>query len=258
MLSDGMKMAAEGMKAMSEKQDIIAANLANVGTTGFKKDEMLITSFSTVLNQEVGYSGQSEFTQAGGAPNSTNMRMDYKVKSNLAAGSYQTTNNPFDIAIDDSGKNFFVLQANTGEIYYTRNGTFKLDKEGFLTGADGSKVMGENGPVKLSGSNLEVKNDGKIYVDGKNIENNLKVVTFSDPRALQKKGEGKFISHIAPADGNQYYIKQGVLEGSNVNAVLEMVNMMSVMRAYEANQKVLQMHDQMAGKAIDETGRVRG
>lgn len=249
---DGMKMATQGMLAMSAKQDVIANNLANVGTAGFRKDTFLVSSFSQVLDKAV--SVNDGYMQAGGELE-TNTGFAPGTATYFSQGSLKETGNNFDLALDDNGKGFFTVQTQEG-IKFTRNGSFRLSSSGYLVTQDGSFVLGQHGPIKLAGDSFAVTNDGAVKVNEKDVDR-LLITTFADTRGLQKQGDTNFVSRGGATPAKDFFIKQGYLEMANVNAVKEMVDMMTVMRTYEANQKVLQSQDQMLGKSANEIGKLR-
>ena len=253
---DGMKRAAQGMISMMQNQEIISSNLANVGTAGFRKDKAQVTSFSEVLEKEMAEAKmvKPEFWQAGGGLDTVGMLFTSSATS-FAQGALKQTGNNFDLALDDNGKGFFTIQTPEG-IRYTRNGSFKLSTTGNLVTSDGSFVMGHKGPIKVSGTNFEVTNEGAVLVNGEQIDQ-LLITTFDDPGKLRKIGANYFVSPTSGKVSADSRVKQGFLEMSNVNAIKEMVDMITVMRAYEANQKVLQTEDQMLGRATGEVGRIR-
>lgn len=254
---DGMKMAAQGMMTMSAKQDIITNNLANVGTAGYRKESIAITSFTEILDREVGADGMNQSSyEIHGAPGmETHGSLASSSVTHSSQGSLKETGNPFDMALDDNGRGFFTIQSPDG-IKFTRAGSFRLSTSGYLVTTDGSFVLGHRGPMKLSGSNFQVSNDGVVSCDGKPVDR-LLVTVFDDSRQLKRAGDSNFVAQGGVRATTDFQLKQGYVEQANVNAINEMVDMMMVMRNYEANQKVLQAHDQRLQKTVNELGRVR-
>ncbi len=256
---DGMKMAAQGMMTQSAKQDIITNNLANVGTAGFRKESANITSFTQILDREVG--GMDGMTQSSHeistAPGmSISGSLQTGSVTHNAQGSLKETGNPFDLALDDNGRGFFTIQGKDGSIRFTRAGNFHLATNGQLVTADGSAVMGHRGPIKLTGDNFEVSNDGVISCDGKPVDRVL-VSVFDNTQQLKRTGDNQFAVDGGVRATTDFQLKQGYVEQANVNAINEMVDMMMVMRNYEANQKVLKSHDETLQKTVNDLGRVR-
>lgn len=255
---DGMKVAMEGMTTMSVKQDIITNNLANAGTTGFRREGLVISSFTEILDRQVGMEGM---TQAGGemstAPGMSHQgTLVHKSATHMAQGSLKETGNPFDLALSDGGKGFFTIQTPRG-IEFTRNGSFKLSTSGFLVAADGSFLMGHKGPIKVEGTDFKVDNNGFVEVDGQKVDR-LLISVFDETRDMQRTGDTAFVAQNPNVRATtDFQVKQGFVEQSNVNALTEMVNLMQVMRNYEANQKALQAHDARLQKAVNEIGKTR-
>lgn len=255
---DGMKMAAQGMMTQSARQDIITNNLANVGTAGYRKESISISSFTEILNRETGgMDGMHQSSCEIATP--PGMEMSSKLSSSSVThssqGSLKETGNPFDMALDDNGRGFFTIQTPEG-IKFTRAGSFRLSTSGYLVTNDGSFVLGHRGPMKLNGSNFQVSNEGVVSVDGKPVDR-LLVTVFDDTKQLKRAGDSNFVAEGGVRATTDFQLKQGYVEQANVNSINEMVDMMMVMRNYEANQKVLQAHDQRLQKTVNELGRVR-
>ena len=262
---DGINKATMGMLAMNMKQDVILNNLANVGTSGYRKENMVFSSFSDIMAKEMNQGkprnpmSKSNEMQQASVGYETNGALYTRSTTSFEQGSLKNTGNQFDLALDDNGKSFFTIQGKNG-LTFTRSGSFRLDNAGYLVTADGSNVMGHNGKIKLNGTSFEVANDGSVKVDGKTIDKLL--ITEFDPnmsnRGLQHDGSNNFASYGQGRVATDASVKQGFLEMANVNAVQSMVDLMNIMRAYEANQKTLQAEDKMIQKTVSETGRARG
>ena len=255
---DGMKAATQGMMAMSVKQDIIANNLANASTVGFRKEGLVISSFTEILDREVKSDGMHK---AGGE---TMMQRDPQVKGTLhhssqtylSQGALRETGNNFDLALDDNGKGFFTIQTDRG-IEFTRAGSFKLSTDGYLVTAEGHKLLGHRGPIKATGNEFKVTDNGTVKIDGVEVDRVL-VSQVEDSEDLKRAGGTAFGSNTPRVRASSdFKIKQGYKEMSNVNALQEMVSLMEVMRNFEANQKALSAHDQRLQKAVNELGKVR-
>jgi flagellar basal-body rod protein FlgG len=164
-------------------------------------------------------------------------------------GQFKETASTMDIALD--GEGFVAVQTPQGE-RYTRNGAFKLGKEGILETKDGYPVLGEQGLIRLEDDRIYINEDGSILA-GENPEplDRLRIVRFDDERYLEKMGTSFYrdTAYSGPAyaaeEDERPRVMQGFLETSNVNVVNEMVQMIEVNRAYEANQKTLQSEDSM-------------
>ena len=192
-------------------------------------------------------------------------------------GSLKQTGNKFDLAID--GKGFFVIDTPAGE-RYTRNGSFLMDREGFMVTKDGYKVLGEKGPLQVKEFNFQIDQDGNVIVnmdeqdererltnddqnEWKRTEklDRLRLVNFENLRYLDKQGdsfykETKYSGPATDMQADRSKIHQGFLEASNVNAVAEMVRMIEVQRSYEASHKSIQAHDQLLQRLVNDVARL--
>lgn len=246
---DGMRMATQGMMSLQQEQEVISNNLANVGTAGFRKDEMDVTAFSQVMEKEM---SQVSYPSSTAGMDVQGM-LHTNTRTSHVQGALKMTGSQFDMALDDNGKGFFTVQSNSG-IRFTRNGSFRLSTDGFLVSQDGSRVLGQKGPIKLDGNEFKVNDRGIISVDGKEVDRFL-ITEFPDKKTLKKEGENNFVASDGFKISNDYSVKQGYQEMANVSVVREMTSMMQVMRAFEANQKVLQAQDGALRKSITEVGK---
>ncbi len=250
---DGMKMASQGMLAMTAKQDIIANNLANINTAGFQASTALTKSFDEQLMSQM----QAEGFEAVGGINDGVPVIGVKTASKFQHGSLKPTGKDTDISVGGNG--LFTIQNSKGETLYTRNGSFAVDQSGYLVTNQGDKVMGFNGPVRIPpGKSFVVDERGIVTVEGQEMAR-LRVTEFNDINELYTVGNSyyrpKNPTNVGQISTNPN-IKQGFIETSNVNIIGEMVKMMEVEKAYEANQKVLHSEDDILKKAITEVGRV--
>jgi flagellar basal-body rod protein FlgF len=222
--------AASGLVAQSAKQDIIANNIANAQTPGFKRLRTSTVSFADELGQMSGIlarDGDTRYPKVA----SPGARIETTDKLDESAGPVQVTGNDYDVAIEGPGE--FEVAGSDGK-RYTRAGNFHIGPGDELVAADGAKVQGNSGAIRIPKGKLEIKEDGAVVVDGTQIDQ----IKLSGA----KQGETR--------------LRQGQLEGSNVNAVSEMVEMIANMRAFEANQKVVQNVDHSLEKMINEGGKV--
>ncbi|NDD30761.1 MAG: flagellar hook-basal body complex protein [Proteobacteria bacterium] len=261
---DGMKYANAGMIQMSMKQDIITNNLANATTTGYRRETAYISSFSDVLDKKMGFipgkGGRAEFNGymevGGGLEMEGGMRQD--TVTGFSQGSLRETGNSFDLALDDNGKGFFTVKIGS-DVRYTRNGAFRLAPDGHLVTSEGAQLMGLKGAINVGkASSVEVTPEGVVKADGREIDR-LRITQFQNLGAIKKEGTNNFVDNNAGALTltKGVCVRQGFIEQGNVNAVAEMVELMQVSRAFEANQKMLQTQDQVLRKAANELGKVR-
>ena len=243
----GIYTAASGMMAETWRTDTIANNLANVSTAGFKRDVTVTKDFHDLVVQRISDGqGQPVIGRMGAG---VLVDQNYTVQ---AAGSVRATDNALDLAIE--GRGFFAVQTPAG-IRYTRNGAFVENRDGELVTQDGYQVLGRNGPVQVQGNSVVVTPEGRVLIDGEERDQ-IRVVAFADERLMAKEGNSLFTSGgqvERPATGT---VRQGFLEMSNVNPVAEMVNLIASYRAYELNAKVVQTHDELLDKAVNEVAKV--
>lgn len=179
-----------------------------------------------------------------------------EIRTDFTQGHLDPTGNSTDLAIQGNG--FFAIDVN-GEERYSRDGSFTLDSEGFLVNKDGHKVLGEKGFIKIEGKHMSINEIGEILLDG-NIVDKLRLVDFEDYKALRKEGDSLYMALNDDWPDNQKEFKgvvnQGFLEGSNVNSIKEMVDMISMLRSYEANQRLIKAHDELLGRAVNDVGKL--
>jgi flagellar basal-body rod protein FlgG len=228
---DGFFEAYSALEARMKIVDIIASNLANVQTSGFKRD------FGHVLQGETGF--------------------DVGTQIDLTPGDMVMTGNELDAAIDGPG--FFALQTPNGT-RYTRAGSFSVDVEGQLVTKDGMLVMSaSNSPINVSDGHVAIQDGGIVTVDGDEVAT-LKIVSFANTSMLQKEGFQRLVwngQDSEAIDVPEPRVKGGYLERSNVNAVTEMVNLMAAYREFEAVQRTAKtLMTDMNSKLIQELGRL--
>ncbi len=227
-----MTRPVQGGLRQERKLEAVSNHLANVDTTGFKKD---VISFDNKFKAE--------------------LNKDY------SQGDIKTTGNPFDIALASPG--FLKIETKEG-IQYTRNGNFSLNNEGLLVDMNGNPVLGQGGAIfidieNVEGQGPEINGIGEIRVGG-DIVDTLDVVTFEDLGKLEKKGQNLFVYTGNTADEiipENIVIKHMALEGSNVQAVEEMVKMIDFHRMFETFTKAMMTFDELDNKVISEVGRPR-
>jgi flagellar basal-body rod protein FlgF len=275
----GIYTGASGMIAQQARMDTVANNLANADKTGYKKDLAIFKAFPDMIIRRVNDDGVG-IVPAGSYDTmpivgklGTGVEVN-EVYTDFQQGSLQRTENPFDLALE--GRGFFTVATERGE-RYTRDGGFTVNSEGILVTKNGNPVLGENGQIKVQANNFMINARGEILVnaaisldsrDVVSMENNnwedpvvidkLKIVDFENIREIKKEGdalyrETEFSGPPIPPENAK--VVQAFLEKSNINAVTEMVDMIDVQRAYEANQKVILTHSDTLGRLINEVAR---
>lgn len=253
----GWYTGASGMNAQQNRLDAISNNLANVDTAGYKRDITVSKSFSDLLIRRTNFDGvykiQNGMGSADAAPIIGKLGVGVETNENytdFSQGSFKITNTKTDTALN--GKGFYAVETPLGE-RYTRNGNFYIGKEGILETKDGYPILGENGFIYVENDRFIVNEDGVLLSEDGNEIDRFKVVRFDNERYLNKMGESLYSSndisgpaHIAEGNERPTFL-QGYSETSNVNVVNEMVQMIEVNRAYEANQKTITSEDSMMG-----------
>ncbi|ADL08732.1 flagellar basal-body rod protein FlgF [Thermosediminibacter oceani] len=257
----GLYTSASGMLAEMARTDVISNNLANINTTGFKKDRAVFRAFPEMNihryddPQPVGAGFVIDPVPYIGVLG-TGAGLD-EIRVDFTQGRIEMTSNPLDLAIEDTAAgetSFFEIQTPAG-IRYTRDGSFTINADGFLVTREGYYVMGENGPINLrNGSKVEINTEGEVYLDGLMVDR-LRIAAFPAGLSLEKQGDNLYRAQGVPLPANARII-QGALERANVNAVSEMVNLISAFRAYEANQRMVRAHDDTLAGAVNEIAKI--
>ena len=263
----GLYTSGNGMISIEKKMDVIANNLANVNKNAYKTDVITFEAFQDVLTKRINDTRSSSNPSAELGNMSMGITVG-EVYTNYKQGNIVNTGRNLDFAINNSESAFFVLMSpdeiqnvrrRTSENLnekYTRDGAFVLGPEGYLMSKDGNYVMGQDGPIKLEDEDFEINTEGVIKKDGLVIDT-LLIKSFSNTQTLRKQGDNTVITtEDTEEEEFKGEVLQGYIEHSNVNTVKEMVEMVNVMRSYEANQKLLQIQDNTLEKAVN-LGTVR-
>ncbi len=252
----GLYTAYTGMRVQQDVLNVVSNNLANVDTTAFKKDKLGIRSFKEVLAIKQRDPDRMSRNNIG--------RMNLGVTSSLAytnfeQGPLKNTERPTDIALEGKGMLVVGKRQADGSFreYFTRDGGLAVNQLGQLMTKNGEFVLGENGIITLPRGKFTISQTGNVYDDQDEFVDKIRLVSFSDYKELRKVGDNLYTpTEYAEQIGFEGIIVQGFLETSNVNTVQEMVEMISVMRAYESNQKVLTTFDATMEKVANEVGRI--
>ncbi|WP_071396764.1 flagellar hook-basal body protein [Bacillus tuaregi] len=271
----GFYTAASGMLAQQRKTEMLANNMANVNTPGFKADQTSLRAFPEMLLKQI--EGQPFPSQNGRTTYNSIGTLNTGVYLQEAMplfqqGSLKETTLSTDVALLDinlpinpdtgrTGSVFFTVMNANGETRYTRNGNFTLDSEGYLTTGSGMYVLDQEGnQIQLTSDQFQISEDG--YITGANGETARLGIGYSDnPLAMVKEGDGLFRADGELADAYTtanvtFKMQQGFLEQSNVDSAQTMTEMMTAYRAFEANQKILQAYDTSLQKTVNEVGRI--
>ncbi|SDA62316.1 flagellar basal-body rod protein FlgG [Lachnospiraceae bacterium G11] len=254
----GLYTAYTGLRHEQHRMDIMTNNLANSTTVGFKKEGSTSQSFDEILAYRL-----KDTTDVGNLAkrigyNTPGVKIG-ETYTYYDQGPFQATNNTYDLALGGNG--FFTIEftnkAGETTTMYTRAGDFTLTKDGYLVTKDGDYVLGTNGRIRLDTlADATVNKDGSIMQNGVTVAR-LRLTDFEDYDYLEHYGETYFVpveGYTTKAADAEVY--SGYLETANVSVVTEMVNMISITRAYESNQKIMQAYDETLEQAANQTGRL--
>jgi flagellar basal-body rod protein FlgF len=249
----GLYTAATGMMVQRGRMDALTNNLVNADTTGYKNDEVMTSSFDSVMLKRINDPSVSVVgTNAG--PYSFGTHVDELV-TDFSDGIYEQTDQDTDLSL--TGNGFFVVETPNGE-RYTRAGNFAVDIDGYLVTSDGNYVLGQSGRIRVGSDTFGVSEDGTVT--GENaVSDKLRLVAFQDG-TLRKEGNSLYYAYegAQPQDAAGCKVMQGFLEGSNVSVADSMVDMLTLYRKYEACQKSVTMNDETLGLAANKLGRLGG
>lgn len=252
----GLYTAWTGMYNEQKRLDVIANNIANSATTGYKQEGVTSQSFDNMLAIKVKDYSVDKNEVIG------SMTLGVKVGevyTNYTQGSVRSTGNTYDLALDGAG--FFKMRvtdtAGNDHIRYTRAGNFTITQEGYVTDADGNRLQSEAGDLIVpTQADIVFDKQGFVYANGELVDQ-LALTDFEDYNYLKKYADTMY-EPVAGATEIEAagQVLQGFLEQSNVNVVKEMTQMIAITRAYEANQKVLKAMDTTLDQAVNSVGRV--
>lgn len=263
----GLYTAYTGMAEEMRRMDVMTNNLANANTTGYKKEGTVNQSFDDELAIKI-----KDTSEILPAKRLGTVNLGVKVGEtyrDYSQGSFSVTDNTYDLALD--GEGFFAIEfrSKAGEtsIKYTRDGAFTVNGDGYLMTKDGDFVLNANGATNTVGGeanyvrvdpniDVTIDNFGVVFQNNEAVAQ-IGVVDFEDYNYLEKYGENLF--DVVPGGQlieSEAKIEQGCLEMSNVNIVTEMVDMITITRAYEANQKIITTIDGTLDKAVNTVGQV--
>lgn len=227
--------------------DVIANNLANVSTPGFKRESAKFEEYVANVRPGEGQRGVQ----------TVSFVKDAGMMRDVSQGNVEQTGAPYDIAI--AGKGYFAVQTPAG-MRYTRDGHFSLDASGNLVTSQGYQVQGDGGAITITPNDgdINIAPDGTISSVVRGVGNQLaklKLVDFASPTALTKQGAGLYSTSQIPTTPATVNLRQGALEASNVQPVLEISHMIEVMRAYEATATLSKSQEDMMRQAIEKLGQ---
>lgn len=251
---NGLYVAASGMLQMEKKLDILSNNLSNINTVGYKMDT---PTFENYLRKEKTYPQdiirESKYNRTINAVSRLS-----QVLTDFSSGNIRQTGEPFDLALSNPDA-FFAVDTPFG-IKFTKAGNFKIDNDGYLVTQEGFRVLSRNVEnnegIRIPNGDVSILGNGQITVNGVVVDN-LYIVEFEDKSKLQKTGNNLFTAiNMLPEESENPGLMQGYLEGSNINPVREMVNMISTHRAFETYQRVIRTMDTLNERAANELGKI--
>lgn len=244
----GLYTAASGLVADMRRIEAVTNNITNAQTPGFKQERTSAATFGeTLLARVAGQRGGAGvgplvLSAAAQAP-----------ALDLDQGPIQPTGRALDVALEGPG---FLAVQTAGGLRYTRDGSFTRDAQGFLITATGATVLGEDGPIQVVDGPIRIETDGTVRSDD-TVVGRLAVVEFEPDTILERVGNNELVptggAEPAPAAGTA--VRQGAIEASNVDLTSALTSALSLQRAYEANQRMIQSTDEMMGKAANEIAR---
>lgn len=252
--------ATSAQMVMEKRMEVISNNIANVGTTGFRKDVPVFASKVANLAKANSLGGAEDPTGGKSVLPIPWFPVIDEVATNFSQGPNRITDNPLDIAIDGAG--FFQIQTPNG-VRYTRNGSFRLSSEGQIVTESGNPVLGEGGPITVPAGLITIDEEGRISVKGNDGGAPIQVdlltlASVEDLSKMKKIGDNLFeLVGETAAVFPQGRVRQGALEGSNVDPILEMIALISAMRTYESVQKAIQGADDISLKNVNQVGQLK-
>ena len=244
-MDNALRIGSSRQMALKTRMNVIANNLANINTAGFKRDTVHMEEFRMPVAQ---------MTELRGRDKALSYVHDRAVLNNMSAGSMKQSGNELDVAIN--GKGWFSVNTPAGE-RFTRNGEFKLNNEGTLVTNDGFPVQGTGGPIAFgpNETQITIARDGTIS-SSEGVKGQLRVVNFNEEQNLNKEGFNLFKTDEQPTPVEQPNLMQGMVEGSNVKPVLELTTMIETTRAYVNQAQLLKKSDELKTEAMNKLAQV--
>jgi flagellar basal-body rod protein FlgF len=244
MIENAQLIGLSRQMALQRQMDMVANNIANINTTGFKAEQLLYEEYKMPVATHGDFAGQDR---------TLSYVQDWATVQDFSSGAMVQTDSPLDLAI--SGDGFFTVQTAAGE-RWSRSGAFQINSTGLLVDSSGNPVMGEGGQIQFGPEETDIKisADGSISSSAGD-KGRLRIVEFAEPQALTREGNN-LMSGGTPIAPTNSRVLQGFTEKSNVSGVSEMAEMIRVTRAYESIASLGQKQDDMRRDAIKRLGSV--
>lgn len=240
-------IALSQQMALRRQMDVIANNLANVSTPSYRADRIMFAEL---------VAGRAPYPASGATRGHLSFVRETGMLRDVSDGALIQTGNSLDLAINGSG--YFVVETPGGP-RYTRQGNFRLDNDGRIVTSDGFPLLDNNDRpivVRPGESRIEISPQGTVTTESGEI-GRIRLVSFENEQALRKLGSGLYETEQQPLAANPATeIRQGMIEGSNVKAVVEVTNMMEILRRYQSAQKMIESEHELQRRAIDKLSRV--
>lgn len=255
----GYYTAASGIVTQEKKLNTYANNIANVSTTGYKKDSMVSGVFGEHLAVRM---NAYEYDNVHEIGEGVFMQVIDEKYTDYTQGAFESTQRPMDLCI--AGDGYFTIQKDDGE-YLTRDGQFSLDEEGYLVLPGFGRVLGQNGELEIGTSTFSVDRQGNVYVlpfdaqpgDEPDMLDTLRIVTPEDINMMDKADDGLYwAENVTQVDFTNTQVMQGTLERSNVNMSEEMTRVIASQRSLQTCSQIVKMYDEMADKITTQISRV--
>ncbi len=246
----GLYSAASGMMSLEARQDVIANNIANAATAGFKRQNPIVIGFDEIFSQKLVSPTLFDLQDAPGGG-----LKPLQTYTDLSQGVTVSNGNPHNVALNGPG--YFSVTTPNGE-RFTRDGTFKVSAQGQLVTASGHTVSGQGGgPIDVSGGEFAISETGEVTVNGAPV-GQLEIIEFAEPRGLQREGANLYFATddvlASSAPAAETTLIPSAMELSNVKMPVEMAQMLLGLRAYSANQQVIDAMSQSMSRLIDQVG----
>ncbi len=242
-MDNSFMVGLSAQQVLQKRMDTTANNLANMTTAGFKVEHVVSRDLA------------EKPAAAADSPNEISFTDAWMLQRDFSTGPLERTGNALDFAIEGDG--FFAVQTGAGEAY-TRDGRFNLNERGEIVTRTGEVVLGEGGPITVDpeGGPLSVSREGSISQDGV-VLGAMRVAAFQTPGALERVGNNLWrATDQQPTPATNTRVVSGFVEGSNVNAVLELTEMIEISRAYTSIAKMISQSDELRGTSIEKLARV--
>lgn len=246
----GFYNLTSGMLSQGKRLDVIANNMANVATAGYKSDTYIDSTFREYMVSRVGNRDKSNPAEIGPA---SYILAPSRLYTDFTQGPLEETGMPLDFAIEGDG--FFAVQTGNG-VAYTRGGSFALDDEGYLCLPDGSRVLDPNGKeLSLNTDKIKADDSGGIYTENGQFLGRIGVYSFGDNTKLQRGAQGYFTGNGAQA-ATGVTVHWKTQEQPNLDLIQQMTGMITAQRAFQSAAEVSRMYDQLMTKAATNLGNI--